>query len=370
MKTVALLRHTSRSLLCGALLVSLSLSPRTASAAETKTFDQILLESQTSLDMGTALPSDMVQKFANELIAADISVDQIDQYVRSKLTAKEYGVYQKQQKIMMKGLDPEKMTPNEFSQVVARALEVTQPKALTWSSCTTLTIGILVAVAAVIVGVIAIAKQKIDLITQNGLYSDWQNKKNANQAQYNDTANKLNNPQGYFNAKINSANSDISYDQSKINDLSNQIQSAQTDLRNAQYNYSHATTQQDLDYYSGRISSIQSSINGYSSDITRYNGYINDDQNNIQHYLGEKIRYLDPNVVAAEKAANEAWLPSAQLAADQNYQVNLTDMPANNAQITTENEQIAHSKETLGIIAGVGGATSLALILSSASSCQ
>jgi chaperonin cofactor prefoldin len=362
-----------KNILSLCLILNLTIPPSMVSASTTTeqpSFEAILKTSQFELDTGKAMPEESIHKFANQLLVSNIGVSEIDSYVKSKLTPKEYLAYEKQSRIMMKGLDPEKMTPNEFSQVVSRALEVTQPKALTWSSCSTLTVGILVAVAAVIVGIVAIAKRKIDKITEEGLYNDWQNKNSAINAHYADTNSKLNDPQGYFNRKIREAQNSISSERSDNNDLENKIDTAESRIRSLRSDLYSAYTEEEK-------SSIRSRINSYENDIDRYEREIRDNnsdidrlQNNISTYQNEKIRYMNPQVVIDERAALEAWLPQALLTAEQNYQISLKDMPADNIVIDAKNVKIMKTKKTLGIIAGVGGGASLALILSSVGSCE
>lgn len=360
-----------KSAILACLILSLSVPPQTAFAAnETKSFEKILSESQSEMDLGKTMQGESVQKFADALIASNVSVHEIDGYVKSKLTAKEYAAYEKQSKVMMKGLDPEKMTPNEFSQVVTRALEVTQPKALTWSSCSTLTVGVLIAVAAVVVGIVAIAKRKIDKITEDGLYNDWQNKNSSINSTYNDTKSKLDDPQGYFNRKINSAKSSISSDESSIDNLEGRINSAQNSISSLRYELAHTDDEDEQSRLRSRINSYQSDIERYQREISDYQDDISDSYNDIDRYYSEKQRYLDPQVVINERAALEAWLPQALVSAEQNYQISLKDMPVNNEKIDRDNVKIAKTKKTLGIIAGVGGGASLAIILSSAGKCS
>src|SRR5690606_14496544 len=97
-----------------------------------------------------------------------ITIDDVDAYVKKQLTEKEYAAYKADLEISMKGLDASKLTATEFSQVVSSALTQTQSRGLTYSSCAVRTTGIVLAVASVVVGVIALLKKKVDKVTEQG----------------------------------------------------------------------------------------------------------------------------------------------------------------------------------------------------------
>ena len=343
-------------------------APVVATAPSAAAFGNVLKTYRSQLDQNHNGVSQeaILRDFAQGLIDKNVGVEDVDAYVKSKLTTSEYANFKKFLDTSLKGIDPNKLTAEEYSGVISEALKQTQAKGLTWSGCTTLSIGILVAVASVVVGIVAIAKHKLDAITSQGLYNDYVSRQNSINSTYSDTTAKLNDPKGYFGSKINGTNVAISNRQSDIYSYQGSIANDRAEISKYQYYLDfYDLTDSERASYRSYISSDESDINYYYNKISSAQSDISSYYTNISYYQAEINRYQDPNTIKTERAALEAWLPKSLADAKSAYEVNLKNMPANNDSIAAKNVQIASTKKTLGIIAGVGGAASLAAILSS-----
>ncbi|MBL7717107.1 MAG: hypothetical protein JNL01_16710 [Bdellovibrionales bacterium] len=329
-----------------------------------KPFEQVLTDYRYKLEQSQSDREALMKSLSTDLLDQGYTTADLEAFVGKKLSKKEYAEFQKFLKISLAGIEPSQMTAEEFSGVVEQALVATQPKGLTWSSCATRTSGIVLGVAAVVLGIIAIAKKKLDLITIEQLNKEHNQKAGQINFTYNDTNQKLDNPTGYFNSKISDAESrinsnmnSVSYYQNEINKNSSAISwgcSSSLDEDEADRCYDNLESlRRENQHYQEKISSLQ-------------NDTINQLQN-IRRYEAEKIRYQDPAVIAAERAELEIWYPGAVQAENERYQLSLAEMPAKNEEISEKNDEIRKTKTTLGILAGFGGAASLALILSSRS---
>lgn len=369
-----------------------SLSPLVQSAHATQvvqskaSFATILRDHRAELEKKGTDSTDVMNRFVQNLLDHNVGVADVDQFVQGQLSAKEYKSFQKYMSTSMAGLDPNTLSSEEFGQIVEQALKATQSKGLTWSSCSTMTGGIVLGVAALVVGIVALAKSKIDfeakkLITPQDLTATRDGEIKAATNSYKNKSLILRDPQTYYNGKIQTAYVEIGLNSQSIQEYQLRRSDAENRLSNLEYQYSQALTDDDRYYYSNEIDKVERQITKYNESISNLqsnNRYLLSD---INSYTQKLIYYSDPATVAAERAELELWYPQALATAENKFQVSLANLDKTNELIREDNEarrieieeknvDIAKTKKTLGIIAGVGGAASLAVILSSLSSCQ
>ncbi|MBL7717106.1 MAG: hypothetical protein JNL01_16705 [Bdellovibrionales bacterium] len=384
-----MLLRRSLSVVLVSQLVLGSIAP-TVQAAQTSapkaSFVSILKNHRAELEKSGADHGDVMNRFAKELIDQNVGVDEVSGFVKTQLSSKEFKAYQKYMDTALMGLDPNQLSTEEFSQIVEQALKVTQAKGLTWSSCTTMTGGIVLGAASLIVGIIALAKAKIDfqakkLITPQDLQKTRDGEISSIKSTYSTKTTILRDPQAYYDGKIQSSYVQMGLNNQSIQDYQLRRADAETRRSNLEYAYSQAVTENDRYYYSNEIDKVESQIRSYNDSISSLQYSNQTLLSNISKYQSRKIYYSDPAVIAAEKAELEVWYPQALATAEDKFQVSLANLDKTNDLIREDNEarrleieeknvDIAKTKKTLGIIAGIGGAASLAALLTSVSSCQ
>lgn len=339
-----------------------------ANATPKRAFAEILKTTQRQLDTQRGSEKEILQNFAETLIDENISLDEVTAYAQSKLTPKEYAAYQKELKTSLKGLDSKNLTPDEFTSVLQNTLRRTQTKGLTWSSCTTLPIGVIMVVVSFVIAAIAFGKEKLDEITSSSIVKNYESKKRDIENTFSDTNTKLDDPQTYFDGKIKAARDSIKSSTSEISSANYRLKQLSDDLSDLQSRLRYESDPDRIDSLTRQINSISSEIDDAVSRISSEERNIKNQLNDIETFTNEKQRYADhPEDIAKERAILEIWYPKALDAAKKQYDIDLNNLPTVNEGIRAENAATAKSKKTLLIIAAIGSATGLAAIIGAAS---
>lgn len=331
-------------------------------AVQRAPFEDVLKTYRFQLEQPQADREALLKSFSGDLLDQGYTPDDLNAFVQKQLSKKEHANFQKFMQISLAGIDPATLTAEEFSGVVEQALIATQPKGLTWSSCSTRTAGIIIGIAAVVLGVIAIVKKKLDLITKEKLDEIHAKKSGEIHFKYNDTNQKLDDPNGYFNGKIDGSLNRIDSNDAKIREAESKISSNEYALA---WGCSSTLDEDEADRCYDQMESMRNENANLRERISNLQRDSINEFKNIRFYETEKIRYQDPAVITAERAEIELWYPGAVQTENERYQLDLAEMPGKNEELSEKNEEIRRTKRTLGILAGVGGAASLAMILSS-----
>jgi hypothetical protein len=117
---------------------------------------------RAQIDVGQVDPRDAIDVFAKSIADKNVTVADVDAYVKSRVSAREYRAFRQQIEASLAGIDAEQVSASELGEVVGHALRQLGSEGLSWSSCATTWTGVGLAVAAVIVGIFALVKNKSD----------------------------------------------------------------------------------------------------------------------------------------------------------------------------------------------------------------
>jgi hypothetical protein len=117
---------------------------------------------RAQIDRGAVSAEDAIDLFAKSLAEKEVSVADVDAYVKGRLSAREYRAFKADMDSALAGIDPEKVSASELGEVVGHALSRVGSEGLSWGSCATTWTGVGAIIATVVVGIIAIIKAKSD----------------------------------------------------------------------------------------------------------------------------------------------------------------------------------------------------------------
>ncbi len=267
---------------------------------------------QASIDSGKTKPADAVNTFAASIVKNNVSIDEVNAFVKTQMSAKAFVKYQSDLNSSLRGIDPASLTSQEMGEIVGQSLADIHTEGLYWSGCANVWTGAALITAAIVAGAIGMVKSKsISAIqadynakiasTQNQYSSDITNTKNAYNQEISDAQNwKTTYPQKVSSAKndinsqnstISNANSDITIKQNDLNNVQGSYSdaqyyynSAQSNYNTAQNNYNYAVANNDTanaSYYQSQMNQYQSQVNQYQSQVDQYANIINSDRNAI-----------------------------------------------------------------------------------------
>lgn len=290
---------------------------------------------QASIDSGSVSAPAAIDQFVAKIVEQNISINEVNAFVKTKMTPQQYTKFQKQMDSSVRGINPETLTSSELGDIVGQSLVAVQTEGLYWSGCSKMYTGIAVVAAAVVAAVIAHGKSK----SIDSIQNDYNNKINNTKNVMNGKISDINNWQEAYPRKITSYSNDIKNSQDDIDDL-------EWDYKEAERSYYYATTDSDRKYYSDKMNSIQTSIKNEYSDI--------DYDNDMISYYSSKMSVYNANpaqvAIDAQATAVARDNAVANLTAEQKQAV--ADAPAN---------QKLGSQLKIG--AGIGAAIGAGLIV-------
>jgi len=289
-----------------------------------------------AFELSTKIEKKSVDVAGRELVKAlsDSNVTQKDilAFVAKYTTPAQAKVAAKNIEFAMKGVSGKafaQMTESEQAQVIGEALKATNAHGLAWSGCAGLTTGVILVVAALVVGIIGITK----MAGEKRIASKYDEKRASRTAQYNRERDDIMNRPANIATEINSRNN-------KINDAQNQI------------NYWEGVL--DASLANNDLAGAQTA----RAEMERYEGIVNTNLNAIASLNAEAALYTNPAYAQGRLA---------DLALDFNASIaSMNQDEANDIALVPENNRIGRGMLTGG---AVGAAVGAYLIIDGANGC-
>ncbi|HUP56277.1 MAG TPA: hypothetical protein VM598_02415 [Bdellovibrionota bacterium] len=117
---------------------------------------------RASIDAGDGKAPEAIDRFVNGLLTEEVSFAQVQAYVKSQLSPREYAVFLRELDASLKGIDPTTLTSGEFGEILGNTLSRTRGSGLSWSGCSQAWVGAGILAASLVVALISIAKNKIE----------------------------------------------------------------------------------------------------------------------------------------------------------------------------------------------------------------
>lgn len=96
--------------------------------------------------------------FTDSLIAAQITVDDLNSFVKKSASAKDYAAFRNMVDLAKQAAPAGELSSQEFGMIASEALKGIDSRGLAWSGCAGLTSGVILAIGAVVVGIVALVK--------------------------------------------------------------------------------------------------------------------------------------------------------------------------------------------------------------------
>jgi hypothetical protein len=256
---------------------------------------------RASIDSGNAKPAAAVDTFSTAIADQNVSVDDVNAFVRTQMNDEQFNAYQGNLNTALKGIDPSTLKPDEIGQIVGQAVADVQTTGLYWDGCASIWTGAALIAAAVVAGVFAIVKSK----SAASIQADYAAKIAQQQK---DTAASLASTQASYTSQISSTQA--SYGK-QISDTNNWQTAFPKDIANA-----------------------NSSIGSYDSDAQSASSSINNLQRDISNEESTASSYQ-------EQAAAAAVGTEDQIVAESNYNSAEDTISSDQSKITSLNQQIS-----------------------------
>ncbi len=277
------------------------------------------------LDSGRSSVDAVVANFTDQMLAANVEVADLEQFVRMNSSSSEFLKFQEAIAAAKNNLS-EEYDAEEFGQVAGAALNAIDSEGLAWSGCGGLTAGVIILVGAVVVGIIALSKSQ----GVERLQAKYERKRSSRYNSYVNEVDYHKNAEYYINRDINSY-------KSKIN-------SAQNDIS---YLTGKLVNEDDAD----ERARIGNQIESLNNDISSY-------RRKIENLYDKKARYAQPGY--RERQIAQALV---------DYEADIASLISEEERriaLVPRNQELA---KTLGIISGISAAIGGYLALDGAQSC-
>jgi hypothetical protein len=261
--------------------------------------------------------------FTDKLVDAKVSVADLDSFVKKSSSPKDYLAFRSMVEMAKVSASEGEMTPQEFGMVVSEALKSVDSKGLAWSGCASLATGIVLAVGAVVVGIVAITtSESVKSIKKRH-------------------AEKRSGPQNTYETAVSFQNNRVEDIEKAKDEIKWKIQKNDVDIAYYQDLMAKETSQTIRFTYSQKIDQLKNStIN------------LNADRASLQI---EQDNYSDPAYLKMKLDIAKATYDDATRDSFTNEAKEIEQAPANKALATK-----------LGISAGVGAALGAYLIVDGA----
>lgn len=171
---------------------------------------------------GAMTAQESIEAMSASMLEKNIKLSDIDAYVQANTSAKEYKTFKKSLTAALKGVNPEQMNPQQLSEVLASTMQNSNVEGLAWSGCAGLSIGIILVVSAVVVGIVALTKTKGEARIRR-TYSE---KRSSRTDTYNRKVFEINNKAQTIQLDINKYQGYITSNNQKMATLNGQISGA------------------------------------------------------------------------------------------------------------------------------------------------
>ena len=295
----------------------------------------------TQKDLGVSV-NEAVDNFTSNIINNQVTVADLSNFIDSldSVSEEDKEDFREIKRLAQIGADSE-MDSVEFGNFTGRLLETVDPQGLSWSGCAGLTSGVILLVASVVVGIVALTKTA----GESRIKKKYQDRRSQRTAQYNSDIAAVHGRLEDIDQEINNLNGDIEQ-------YENLIDEAQSDIN---YNLGIIAGSEDPEV----IKAAGDRIKELNDNIDSYQANIDNAQASIAGLMLEKDDYLDPQYVANRLNALEI---------DYN-----ADLSAINAEEQSKIDLIPANKKLakrLGIGAGIGAAIGTYLTIDGARDCR
>jgi hypothetical protein len=289
------------------------------------------------VESGAMKPEASIEVMTQSLVAKNIGLADIDAYVRSIASEKEYRSFKKTLSSALKGVNPESLSQEQMSEILASTLQSSEVEGLAWSGCAGIGVGVILVVAAVVTGIVALTKTRGEMRIRR----DFANRKQNRTSQYTDRVNEINNKPQFLQGEINRNQGYINSNNQKISVLTGQVSGA------LQANPNCAADPNCIN-----------TVNGWNQEIQRLMADNQTYTNRIAALNLELAQWQNPTFVQGQ-------LQLAKTEYDQDMSALEMD-EANAIALVPANKALAGK---LGIGAGVGAALGTYLIIDGAQGC-
>jgi hypothetical protein len=217
---------------------------------------------RTAIDLGRVSPQDAIDNFAKAIADKNVSVDDVNTFVKGRLSPREYQAFRQQMDAALAGIDVEKVTGEELGEIVGQALSKVGSEGLSWGSCASTWTGVGVIVAAVVVGIFAIIKSK----STSAIQKDYLEQRNSESARFTDLIDRSANWETRIPADIIAQNNQLQQDYYQLEYYRQQAQFAQTQEEAQMYYRYMQDYQQSIYYRTQAIIELQSLWTRYLAD--------------------------------------------------------------------------------------------------------
>ncbi len=279
------------------------------------------------IDSGSVDANQATGEFADALVQAGVTINDVDNYVLTTADTATYTKFHANLESAMRGVESQDLTSKEFGQVLQSAIQSSKSEGLSWAGCGGFVAGVVLAVGAVVVGIVALAKTK----GTTRIHKTYDDRRSNTTTKYNSDVNYYTNRKANIPNEIASNQSSISYDQTQI-----------------AYYTGIAIGTSDPATKNNALAQIQS----YNNDITSRNATIAQLNLELTHY--NDPAYLT-GILADLKVKYDADMTS------------LNTEEADKVKNVPANKKLAG---TLGIVAGVSAAVGTVLIIGGQGECN
>lgn len=200
--------------------------------------------------------ADASSKFSFTIFAHKITEKDMENFVKEYAEYEEYIAYLNSVEEAKLNLAGEDFTPEEFAQVTASSLVALDRESLRWSGCASLGVGVVLVIAAVVMGVIALGKSKGEAKIRDEFAAKKSRllKTNENNIYF------IENHETEIPRQIDQNERNISSYESRIRNAEKKINSLETSLI-------YESDEEERSDIRSEISSLESSIRSYESSI-------------------------------------------------------------------------------------------------------
>jgi hypothetical protein len=196
-----------------------AISSRATRASPESSIDRIetaVYTFQSQIDSGAMSLQAGAQGFADQLYQAGITTSDILAYVRLHASPKEFESFEAALQTSMSGLKDtslEALSEKERAHVLSMAISATRTQGVSWSGCAGATIGVILIVAAVVVGIVALTKS----VGEKRIRKKFADRKASRTERYQNELFNMKNEKQNIQNQIADAQTKITYNNSQIN---------------------------------------------------------------------------------------------------------------------------------------------------------
>jgi DNA repair exonuclease SbcCD ATPase subunit len=295
----------------------------------------------TQKDLGVSV-NEAIDGFTNNIINNEVTVADLSNFIDSlkSISDNDKEDFREIKRLAQIGAESE-MDSEEFGVFTGRLLETVDPQGLSWSGCAGLASGVVLLVASVVVGIVALTKTA----GESRIKKKYQDKRSQRTAKYNSDIAAVHGRLEAIDQEINNLNGDIEQ-------YENQIDEAQSDIN---YNLGIIAGSNDPEV----IKAAGDRIKTLNDNIDSYQAYIDNAQSSIAGLNLEKDDFQNPQFVANRLNALEIDYTADLSAINSEEQSKIDLIPAN--------KRLA---KTLGIGAGIGAAIGTYLTIDGTRDCR